>query len=108
MKNPNRLTFRAFYKVYLDEHRHPASRLLHYIGSWLAIFIGFAALLISSPRLFWLVPILGYGFAWVGHFFFEKKKPATFKRPFFSLAGDWVMWWQITTGKLRLRDTDDT
>ena len=48
-----------------------------------------------------LLPLIGYGFAWVGHFFFEKNRPATFKNPWYSLAGDWVMLWQVLTGKIK-------
>jgi hypothetical protein len=47
-------------------------------------------------------PLIGYGFAWVGHFFFEHNKPATFRQPWYSLAGDWVLWWQITTRRRSL------
>ncbi|TAK93078.1 MAG: DUF962 domain-containing protein [Aquabacterium sp.] len=41
-----------------------------------------------------------YGFAWVGHFRFERNRPATFTYPLYSLMGDWVMFWQTLTGKL--------
>ena len=37
------------------------------------------------------LPLVGYGFAWVGHFVFEKNRPATFKYPLYSFMGDWVM-----------------
>lgn len=96
--------FRSFYRdVYLDEHRHPISRLLHYAGSWLAICLVAASFITSRPALLWLVPLVGYGFAWVGHFVFERNRPATFRHPLFSLGGDWVMWWQITTRQLPIR-----
>ena len=48
----------------------------------------------------WALPLVGYGFAWVGHFFFEKNKPATFKNPLYSLWGDFVMWKDVVTGKI--------
>ena len=48
------------------------------------------------------MPLVGYGFAWVGHFWFEKNKPATFKHPLYSLIGDWVMWWEILRGRVRI------
>jgi hypothetical protein len=48
----------------------------------------------------WLIPLAGYGFAWVGHFFFEHNRPATFTYPFYSFAGDWVMYAQLLTGKI--------
>jgi len=47
------------------------------------------------------MPLAGYGFAWIGHFFFEKNKPATFTYPLYSLAGDWVMYKDILTGRIR-------
>jgi len=46
------------------------------------------------------VPVAGYGFAWLGHFGFEHNKPATFEYPLYSLMGDWVMYWQVITGKI--------
>ena len=48
-----------------------------------------------------LLPVIGYGFAWVGHFFFEKNRPATFKHPLYSLLGDWVMFRDMLTGRIR-------
>jgi len=47
------------------------------------------------------VPLVGYGFAWVGHFVFEKNRPATFQYPFYSLAADWVMFKDMLIGKIR-------
>lgn len=96
--------FVHFYPYYLGEHRHPVCRLLHYIGSWMVVLIVLAALLWRRPLLLVAAPIAGYGFAWVGHLFFEKNRPATFSQPWYSLAGDWVMWWQISTGKLPIRE----
>ena len=94
-------TFREFYPFYLSEHRNATCRKLHFAGSTLVLAILAVALATQRWALLWLVPIAGYGFAWVGHFAFEKNRPATFKHPFFSLAGDWVMYWQLLTGKIR-------
>lgn len=84
-------SFAEFYPFYLQEHKDPACRRLHYIGSSLVIVVVFYALLTASYQWFWSLPIIGYGFAWVGHFRFEKNKPATFQHPFYSFLGDWVM-----------------
>ena len=46
-----------------------------------------------------LIPIGGYGFAWVGHAFFERNKPATFQYPLYSLAGDFILFWRLLTGQ---------
>ncbi|HZW20877.1 DUF962 domain-containing protein [Noviherbaspirillum sp.] len=94
-------SFREFYPFYLGEHANQTCRRLHFIGSTLVL----AALVWVLATQNWmgllLLPLFGYGFAWVGHFFFEKNRPATFSYPFYSLLGDWVMYWQILTGKIR-------
>lgn len=95
-------SFREFYPFYLGEHRHPVCRRLHFAGSLCVLAI--IAMAIASGRLawLWLAPVAGYGFAWIGHFVFEKNRPATFKHPFYSLAGDWVMFFDVLRGKVRL------
>lgn len=95
-------TFKAFYPYYLNEHRNITCRRLHIIGSSLVLIVLVTALLQKNYMLLWLLPVIGYGFAWVGHFFFEKNKPATFKYPLYSFMGDWVMFWQTLTGKIKL------
>lgn len=97
-------SFAEFYPFYLSEHRHPVSRALHYAGTWgtIACVTGF----LVSGGFVWLTAGLlsGYGFAWLGHFRFERNKPATFRHPFYSLAGDFRMWWELNLGKLKFRD----
>ncbi len=94
--------FSRFYEHYLGEHRNPTCRLLHFTGSWLVVAVVLAAILVRRPLILLAAPIVGYGFAWVGHFFFEHNRPATFRQPWYSLAGDWVLWWQITTRRRSL------
>jgi hypothetical protein len=95
-------TFRDFYPFYLSEHRHPVCRRLHFAGS--ALVLAAIAAAIVTRNAWWLVaaPVVGYGFAWAGHFFFEKNRPATFTYPFYSLVGDWVMFRDIVRGRLPL------
>ncbi len=93
--------FKEFYPFYLEEHSNRVSRRLHFIGTWLVLLVALAALLTANGWWLLLMPLVGYGFAWVGHFFFERNRPATFKHPFYSLAGDFVMWKDILTGKIR-------
>ena len=95
-------SFREFYPYYLSEHENVTCRRLHFIGTSLVLGFLLAAILRANPMWLLLVPLAGYGFAWVGHFFFEKNRPATFKYPFYSLAGDWVMYWDILRGKVKL------
>jgi hypothetical protein len=89
-----------FYPYYLSEHRNATSRTLHFIGTSLVIALLLYAIFTMRFSLLWFVPLLGYGFAWVGHFFFEKNKPATFKYPFFSLASDFILFKDMLTGQL--------
>lgn len=93
--------FKSFYPFYLSQHQNSTCRKLHFIGSSL-ILITLAYILISASwSLLWTLPLLGYGFAWVGHFFFEKNKPATFTYPVYSFIGDWVMYKDLLVGKLK-------
>jgi hypothetical protein len=94
-------SFAEFYPYYLQEHSNDICRRLHYVGSLLVLGILGYAISQQQWSLLWLVPVAGYGFAWVGHFVFEKNKPATFKYPFYSLLGDWVMLKDALTGRIR-------
>lgn len=95
-------SFAEFYPYYLGEHSNPTCRRLHFVGT--SLVIALLAYTIGSGK--WLlllaVPLLGYGFAWVGHFFFEKNRPATFTYPLYSLIGDFVMFRDILLGKISL------
>jgi hypothetical protein len=98
---PGFRSFSEFYPFYLQEHVNRTSRALHFIGSTLVLLlVGWCA---WSGQWRWLLlaPLCGYGFAWAGHFFFEKNRPATFTYPLYSFAGDWVMWKDLITGKIR-------
>lgn len=94
-------TFQDFYPYYLAEHSNPVCRRLHFIGTALVLLTTIYIVVSGSWKYLWSLPIIGYGFAWVGHFFFEKNKPATFRYPLYSLMGDWVMFRDILTGKIR-------
>jgi hypothetical protein len=95
-------SFSEFYPFYLGEHRNVVCRRLHFIGS-LGV-IGCVAMALAMDNWLWLPAALvcGYGFAWIGHFFFEKNRPATFRHPLYSLIGDWVMFKDICTGKISI------
>jgi hypothetical protein len=93
-------TFRAFYPFYLSEHRNATCRRLHFAGTTLVLLILAAAIVTRTGWLLVLLPLAGYGFAWVGHFKYEKNRPATFQYPAYSFAGDWLMYWQLLTGKI--------
>lgn len=93
--------FADFYPFYLEEHSNRTCRRLHFVGTSLALVLIISAVLLPNA---WLLPgalLVGYAFAWVGHFFFEKNRPATFKYPFYSFVGDWVMWKDVLTGRIK-------
>ena len=94
-------SFREFYPFYLSEHRNSMCRRLHFVGSTLALVC--IALTLVTREWWWLAAamVAGYGFAWAGHFFFEHNRPATFKYPLYSFVGDWVMYRDLLTRKLR-------
>src|SRR6478609_2174795 len=96
-------SFQSFYPFYLSEHKNIRNRRLHFIGT-LLIFVCILAGIITG-RWFWLIliPLVGYGFAWFGHFFFEHNKPATFTYPLYSLGSDFVMFWHILTRQINKR-----
>ena len=83
-------SFHEFYPFYLSEHMNPICRLLHFIGTIFVILTISVSIFIDTRFLF-ATPLVGYGFAWIGHFLFEKNRPATFTYPFYSFLGDWVM-----------------
>ncbi len=94
-------SFADFYPFYLSEHANRTSRRLHFTGSSIAIVLVIAAIVTQTWWLIALALVQGYAFAWVGHFFFEHNRPATFKYPGYSFVGDWRMWWDIVTGRIK-------
>ena len=93
-------TFADFYPFYLAEHRQRANRRLHFVGTGLVVSLVLSAIVAASPWLLAAVPLAGYGFAWVGHFVFEKNRPATFRHPWYSLAADFVMFRDMLVGRI--------
>ena len=93
-------SFGEFYPYYLSEHRNGRCRQLHVFGSCLALSV----LVVSTVSGVWglvgLAFLSGYGPAWIGHFFFEKNKPATFQYPLWSFFADWVMLGDIVRGRI--------
>ena len=95
-------SFREFYPYYLSEHTNRTCRRLHFVGSTLVLITLVAAVATHHWIWLWLLPLLGYGFAWAGHFFFEKNRPATFTHPFYSFIGDWCMYRDIWLGRVKI------
>ncbi|MBA6370705.1 DUF962 domain-containing protein [Colwellia sp. BRX10-6] len=94
-------SFSEFYPFYLSQHQNIICRRLHFIGSSLIILLIIYCISYALWQGLWFIPVIGYGFAWLGHVFFEKNKPATFTYPFYSLLGDWVMFKDMLTRKIK-------
>lgn len=92
--------FSEFYPFYLSQHRSTFNRKLHFIST--ILYISNLIYQLVFGRLIYIAfcPVLAYGPAWYGHYFYEKNKPATFLYPFYSLAGDFVMFFDILFGKI--------
>lgn len=92
-------SFSDFWPHYVRAHTKPATRWLHAIGSVSAIAIAAIALAVNLWILI-AAPIVGYAFAWYGHFFVEGNRPATFGHPFYSLAADYRMVFLMMAGRM--------
>ena len=93
--------FEAFYSFYLGEHANRTSRRLHFVGTSLGLVFLATALLTHNWWLILIGLVQGYAFAWIGHAFFERNRPATFKYPRLSFMGDWRLWWDMLTGRIK-------
>ncbi|GAA5631552.1 hypothetical protein AWW72_07190 [Acinetobacter sp. NRRL B-65365] len=93
-----------FYRFYLTEHRNIASRRLHAAGSSIGLYFFSKAIRKRQAKYAVYGLVSGYACAWVGHFFFEHNKPASFKQPLYSFISDWRMLSDITRGRLSLID----
>jgi hypothetical protein len=94
-------SFRDFYPYYLGEHSDRRCRRLHFVGTGLGLLLAVAAVLLREPWLGLGALLTAYGCAWVGHFAFEKNRPATFQYPLYSLLGDLAMLRDFLAGRIR-------
>ncbi|EED36355.1 conserved hypothetical protein [Luminiphilus syltensis NOR5-1B] len=95
-------TLREFYSFYLSEHSNPVNKALHFFGTGVSlvlfVYLFATAQFVKIP----LVLLVGYGFAWLGHFVFEKNKPATFQYPLYSFICDFKLFFDILRGKITI------
>ena len=93
-------TFEEFWPYYVCAHSNKTNRKLHFIGTSLGMASALGGVLLRRKLLLFLAPVFGYAFAWVGHFGFEKNKPASFSHPIWSFRADFVMWKKILDGTM--------
>ncbi len=92
-------SFQEFWPFYLSQHQNPQCRMLHFLGSSLALVFLNLAFFKSQGIWIFLALFVGYGCAWLGHLAFEKNRPATFQYPIYSFLADWKMFWSILRRK---------
>ncbi len=92
-------SYQEFWVYYVREHSNRLNRLMHFWGLNFAIIFGITG--VVRGEWFWARPMLvsGYGIAWIGHYFVQKNRPATFKYPIWSLISDFRMWYRILRRK---------
>jgi hypothetical protein len=95
-------SFAEFYPFYLNEHRNATCRRLHFVGSSLSLLCLWALIWTRQRGDEEAGLVFGYGFAWIGHYGFEKNRPASFRRPLYSFMGDWRMYFDIWTGRIAI------
>ena len=100
MQQPHFHSIKEFYPFYLTQHREFKCRALHFTGTFFVIGLFITAIITKIWWLILLMPLVGYGFAWTGHFLFEKNKPAAFHNPLYSLACDFIMFRHIISGQI--------
>ena len=96
-------TFAEFYQFYLTEHSKMWTKIFHFAGTFVILFVILYVQKSGKERFLWYIPILGYGFAWFSHAVFEKNRPATFKYPLWSLISDFKMFFELLIGKLKFK-----
>ena len=95
--------YNDFFDFYLTQHSQPLNRWLHGFGTIIGLAVALVAITFGHPWYVLLWPVIGYGFAWAGHFLVEKNKPATFGHPWWSFISDFRMLVLMATGKLETR-----
>lgn len=93
-------SFAEFWPYYLGEHAKPTTRALHFAGTATGLLLAAFALISGHYGLLLVALLCGYGPAWIGHFFVEKNRPATFRYPLWSLFADCLMFFFFITGRL--------
>ena len=96
------MELQEYYKYYLTLHEHPKCKLLHFIGQVVTLLFMATILYNSYWYLIIIVPFVIYPFAWSGHYFFEKNKPAAFNEPIKAKISDWIMFKDIILGRFRI------
>lgn len=92
-------SLKEFYPYYKTEHSKVGTRVLHFIGTSLFFVLLILFFIYGDFRILLVAIVSAYFFAWIGHFFVERNKPATFQYPLYSLFSDFKLYFEIIVGK---------
>tara|TARA_R100001015_G_C4606070_1_gene161130 strand:- start:680 stop:982 length:303 start_codon:yes stop_codon:yes gene_type:complete len=95
------ISFEEYYKHYLSLHQNKWCRRLHFFGQLVTLTLFWYSILTKNWILLLLVPFVIYPFAWSGHFFFEKNKPAAWSNPYWAKICDWKMFKDVLFGRIK-------
>jgi len=102
---PERIkTFKKFYPYYLNQHSKKLTRIFHFAGTLLVLGVIIYVLQSGKERFLWYIPIFGLGISALSHYIFEKNKPTSFQYPVFTLMGDFKMFFELLTRKLKFEE----
>lgn len=94
-------TFAEFYPHYLKQHSHIMCRRMHFLGTCAAIALSLLFFFTGNLVILGLIPLIGYGLAWSGHFMFQNNHPLSLRYPIYSMGGDFKMFWDILRGRVK-------
>ena len=98
--SPRISTLEEFWPFYVSQHLNPINRRLHVYGTTLGLVLGIVALIWRAPSVAVSAVVVAYTFAWIGHFFYEKNRPATFTYPLLSFRADFRMYRLTLRGEM--------
>jgi hypothetical protein len=81
-------TFLQFWPDYLRDHAQAGTRVLHFIGTGLGVAALILGIVMLDPMIAILGIVLGYVFAWTGHFLIERNRPSMLAHPVWSFQCD--------------------
>tara|TARA_X000001036_G_C20555034_1_gene755988 strand:- start:358 stop:651 length:294 start_codon:yes stop_codon:yes gene_type:complete len=96
------MNLKSYYNYYLTLHRNAKCRFLHFIGQLFTIIFLGVVIYYQKYILLFITPFIIYPFAWSGHYFFEKNKPAAFSNPLYAKISDWIMFKDVLLGRIKI------
>jgi hypothetical protein len=94
------ISYSDFWRLYLDAHRHPATRGVHYAATVVGAASTLASAVLGEVLLAPLGIIIAVGMAVGSHRFIEHNRPLIRINPFYGALCDLRMLWLGISGGL--------